>query len=154
MELELDFFQAAVKDAKQPRIGLLVLDFDETLSVSDTTSVIIDNAISRAEAASTGKPMRPSMHCHECVYRPLPICSLGLTPTFHAVLLSFPRQRSPGKAMLLLTSMYSNITDAMAEVGSMPFMMQGLRMVQQLDLSWRRRGTSWSATMCSSEMNS
>lgn len=58
MELELDFFQAAVKDAKQPRIGLLVLDFDETLSVSDTTSVIIDTAIRLAEAASNGKPMR------------------------------------------------------------------------------------------------
>lgn len=58
MELELDFFQAALKNAKQPRIGLLVLDFDETLSVSDTTSVIIDTAISRAEAASNGKLIR------------------------------------------------------------------------------------------------
>ena len=56
--------------------------------------------------------------------------------------------------MLLLTCVCSKFTGAMAEVGSMPFMMQGLRMVQQLDLSWRRRGASWSATMCSSEMSS
>lgn len=54
MELEVDFFQAAMKDSKQPKIGLLVLDFDETLSVSDTTSVIIDTAIASAEAPSKG----------------------------------------------------------------------------------------------------
>jgi hypothetical protein len=54
MELELDFFQAAMKEAKQPKIGLLVLDFDETLSMSDTTTIIIDTAIDQAEDASKG----------------------------------------------------------------------------------------------------
>lgn len=57
MALELDFFQAAVQEGRQPKVGMLVLDFDETLSVSDTTSVIIDTAIQRAGAQDDGEPL-------------------------------------------------------------------------------------------------
>ena len=55
MTLEVDFFQAAVKDGRQPNVGLLVLDFDETLSVSDTTSVIIDTARTTTQASTNGE---------------------------------------------------------------------------------------------------
>ena len=55
MKLEVDFFQAAVKDGQQPNIGLLVLDFDETLSAADTTSVIIDTAIASASSIANGE---------------------------------------------------------------------------------------------------
>lgn len=55
MTLEVDFFQAAIADERQPNIGLLVLDFDETLSVSDTTSIIIDAAITTTEASTQGE---------------------------------------------------------------------------------------------------
>ena len=55
MALELDFFQAAVQEGRQPKVGLLVLDFDETLSVSDTTSVIIDTAIQSAGSQDDGE---------------------------------------------------------------------------------------------------
>ena len=55
MALELDFFQAAVQEGRQPKVGLLVLDFDETLSVSDTTSVIIDTAIQSAGSHDNGE---------------------------------------------------------------------------------------------------
>ena len=58
MALELDFFQAAVQDGRQPKVGLLVLDFDETLSVSDTTSVIIDTAIQGAGSQDNGEPFK------------------------------------------------------------------------------------------------
>lgn len=57
MELELEFFQAALKDGEQPEIGLLVLDFDETLSVSDTTSVIINTAIMQGNLFPNGEPI-------------------------------------------------------------------------------------------------
>ena len=55
MTLEVDFFQAAIEDERHPNIGLLVLDFDETLTVSDTTSVIIDTAIAATEASTEGE---------------------------------------------------------------------------------------------------
>ena len=58
MALELDFFQAAVQEGRQPKVGLLVLDFDETLSVSDTTSVIIDTAIHSAGSQDNGEPFK------------------------------------------------------------------------------------------------
>ena len=35
-----------------PRVGVLVLDFDETLTVSDSTSVIIETAIEAAETTA------------------------------------------------------------------------------------------------------
>ena len=60
MALELDFFQAAVQEGRQPKVGLLVLDFDETLSVSDTTSVIIDTAIHSAGSQDNGEPLQKS----------------------------------------------------------------------------------------------
>ncbi len=61
MTLEVDFFQAAIKDGRQPNVGLLVLDFDETLSVSDTTSIIIDTAITNTEASTNGEHARMAM---------------------------------------------------------------------------------------------
>ncbi|KAK9904248.1 hypothetical protein WJX75_007665 [Coccomyxa subellipsoidea] len=52
MQLELDFFQAASMTHASPRVGVLVLDFDETLTVSDSTSVIIETAIEAAETTA------------------------------------------------------------------------------------------------------
>lgn len=52
MQLELDFFQAASMTHASPRVGVLVLDFDETLTVSDSTSVIIETAIAAAETTA------------------------------------------------------------------------------------------------------
>lgn len=52
MRLELDFFQAASTTQPAPNVGLLLLDFDETLTVSDSTSVVIGTAIEAAEKAS------------------------------------------------------------------------------------------------------
>ena len=66
MTLEVDFFQAAMKDGGQPNVGLLVLDFDETLSVSDTTSVIIDTAIAAAADVVRGKQTSHAMMSTSC----------------------------------------------------------------------------------------
>ena len=51
MRHELDFFDAAISTYATPRVGVLVLDFDETLTVSDSTSVVINTAIDAAETA-------------------------------------------------------------------------------------------------------
>lgn len=67
MTLEVDFFQAAVKDGRQPNVGLLVLDFDETLSVSDTTAVIIDTAIANAHGSTNGENESMAMDI-SCTY--------------------------------------------------------------------------------------
>ncbi len=53
MRLELEFFSAACAAHASPRVGDLVLDFDETLTLSDSTSVIINTAIESAERAAT-----------------------------------------------------------------------------------------------------
>ena len=54
MRLEAEFFDAALGASPAQHVGLLVLDFDETLSVSDTTSVIISTAIREAARAAGG----------------------------------------------------------------------------------------------------
>ncbi len=51
MRLELEFFDAAISTHASPRVGVLVLDFDETLTVSDSTSLIINTAIDAAGTA-------------------------------------------------------------------------------------------------------
>ena len=68
MTLEVDFFQAAVKDGRQPSVGLLVVDFDETLSVSDTTSIIIDTAIADPQGSTNGENASTAMNtrCASC----------------------------------------------------------------------------------------
>ena len=69
MTLEADFFQAAMRDGRQPNIGLLVLDFDETLSVSDTTSIIIDTAVATAGESAKGPQTSTAMVCTSCDMR-------------------------------------------------------------------------------------
>lgn len=74
MALELDFFQAAVQDGRQPKVGLLVLDFDETLSVSDTTTVIINSAIQSAGSQRNGEPL--TEYCQWTVESPSALFAL------------------------------------------------------------------------------
>jgi hypothetical protein len=59
MRLEVEFFNAAASAIAGPQLGVLVLDFDETLTVTDSTSVIISTAIQ--EAVKT-EGMSPSPH--------------------------------------------------------------------------------------------
>ena len=55
MRLEAQFFDAAAGPAlPAPEVGLLVLDFDETLSAADSTSVVVATAIAEAEKGAGG----------------------------------------------------------------------------------------------------
>lgn len=51
MRLEVEFFNAAATAHALPQLGVLVLDFDETLTETDSTSVIINTAIQAAAEA-------------------------------------------------------------------------------------------------------
>ena len=76
MRLEAQFFDAAMGSTTMGLpppahgVGLLVVDFDETLSVSDTTSVIISTAIREAARAAGGVLTSGSPdHCWDLYYR-------------------------------------------------------------------------------------
>ena len=66
MRLEAEFFDAAAGPAlPAPEVGLLVLDFDETLSVADSTSIVISTAIAEGREGRQGAAHVPScMHMH------------------------------------------------------------------------------------------
>lgn len=74
MRLEAEFFDAAMGTQPAPQVGLLVLDFDETLSVSDSTSVIISTAIREAENGAAGARCRQvaSVYVHALCFPALP----------------------------------------------------------------------------------
>ena len=54
MRLEAAFFSEQPGLPRQPAIGVLVVDFDETCTAADTTGVIIDAAIAEAECSAGG----------------------------------------------------------------------------------------------------
>jgi hypothetical protein len=54
MRLEVRFFSAVPGSPPRPCVGLLVVDFDETLTEADTTPRIIAAAVSAAEASASG----------------------------------------------------------------------------------------------------
>ena len=54
MRLEVRFFSAVPGSPVQPCVGILVVDFDETLTESDTTPSIIATAIAAAESHAFG----------------------------------------------------------------------------------------------------
>ncbi|KAK9842361.1 hypothetical protein WJX81_008532 [Elliptochloris bilobata] len=55
MRLEMCFFSAVPGVPARPAVGLLVVDFDETLTEADTTPSIIATAIAAAEASAGGE---------------------------------------------------------------------------------------------------
>ena len=54
MRLEVRFFSAVPASPARPCVGLLVVDFDETLTEADTTPRIIAAAVAAAEAGASG----------------------------------------------------------------------------------------------------
>ncbi len=73
MRLEAEFFDAAAgAGAAAPEVGLLVLDFDETLSVADSTSVVIATAIAEAERAAEGAACMQSSRTKCPISMPVP----------------------------------------------------------------------------------
>ena len=54
MRLEVRFFSAVPGSPPRPCVGLLVVDFDETLTEADTTPRIIAAAVAAAEASASG----------------------------------------------------------------------------------------------------
>ena len=64
MQMEVDFFSAQPGISSAPSVGMLVVDFDDTCTVTDTTSQIFNTAIAATveTASGTAAPKRPRMH--------------------------------------------------------------------------------------------
>ncbi len=56
MRLEVRFFSAVPGSLARSCVGILVVDFDETLTEVDTTPSIIATAVAAAEAHAVGAP--------------------------------------------------------------------------------------------------
>ena len=64
MQMEVDFFSAQPGIRSAPSVGMLVVDFDDTCTATDTTSQIFNTAIAATveTASGTAAPKRPRMH--------------------------------------------------------------------------------------------
>ena len=54
MQMEVDFFSAQPGTSPPPTIGMLVVDFDDTCTTTDTTSQVFNTAIAAAVESSAG----------------------------------------------------------------------------------------------------
>lgn len=54
MQMEVDFFNAQPDVSSAPSVGMLVIDFDDTCTVTDTTSLVFNTAIDATVEATQG----------------------------------------------------------------------------------------------------
>ena len=54
MQMEVDFFSAQPGVSSAPSVGMLVIDFDDTCTVTDTTSLVFNTAIDATVEAAQG----------------------------------------------------------------------------------------------------
>lgn len=54
MQMEVDFFSAQPGVSSTPSVGMLVIDFDETCTATDTTSQVFNTAIAASIEAAQG----------------------------------------------------------------------------------------------------
>ena len=69
MQMEVDFFSAQPGISSAPSVGMLVVDFDDTCTATDTTSQVFNAAIAaNAENAPGGAGPRKTTHafCTSC----------------------------------------------------------------------------------------
>ena len=64
MQMEVDFFSAQPGISSATPVGMLVVDFDDTCTATDTTSQIFNTSIAASVETATGTaaPKRPHMY--------------------------------------------------------------------------------------------
>lgn len=63
MQMEVDFFSAQPGVSSAPSVGMLVIDFDDTCTVTDTTSLVFNTAIDATVEAAQGAASHAAMQC-------------------------------------------------------------------------------------------
>lgn len=56
MQMEVDFFSTQPGISSAPAVGMLVIDFDDTCTITDTTSLVFNTAIAATVEAAPGAP--------------------------------------------------------------------------------------------------
>ena len=69
MQMEVDFFSAQPGVNSAPSVGMLVLDFDDTCTATDTTAQVFNTAIAATVETAPGNavPNRPHLHPTRCM---------------------------------------------------------------------------------------
>lgn len=64
MQMEVDFFNAQPGVTSAPSVGMLVLDFDDTCTATDTTAQVFNTAIAATVETAPGNAVPKRLHLH------------------------------------------------------------------------------------------